>query len=89
MPHDHEWVRDKLAAIEEKREILRSLEDTLSKWESDIDWESLPPEKQAALMALAEESVSTLTTMIERLGSEISQQVEEMAAVNGGEPVDD
>ncbi|GEM_PF-2222915 len=89
MERDQEWVRRKLADIEEKREILRSLEDTLAKWEAEVDWDELPPEKQAALIALAEESVGTLTVMIERLGRQISDQVDEMTGTNGGQPADD
>lgn len=66
-----QWVRDKLAEIERKREVLVALRDSLEAWERDIDWEELPPEKQAALMALAEESVSTLQTIIARLKDDI------------------
>lgn len=89
MQRDHEWVRHKLAQIEEKRDILRSLEETLSKWQADVDWADLSPEKQAALMALAEESVGTLTAMIEQLGREICEQVDDMAGSNGEQQADD
>lgn len=83
MVSDHDWVARKLAEIEEKRSILRSLEETLEKWEADVDWEQLPPGKQAALMALAGESVETLATLIGRLGEQISAGLNELAGATG------
>jgi hypothetical protein len=81
-----QWVEKKLKEIEYKREILNSLKATLAKWEEDVEWESLPAPKQAALMALADESVETLTTMIERLGTDIRQGLAGLSGTNG-EPV--
>lgn len=83
MAQNHEWVKRKLAEIEDKRSILRSLEETLTKWESDIDWEQLPAEKQAALMALAGESVETLTAMIDQLGGQIRDGLAELSGESG------
>ena len=61
------WIDEKLAAIDEKRRILKTLQDNLEQWEQEIDWSQVPPEKQAALIALAEESVTTLQALIGRL----------------------
>jgi hypothetical protein len=83
MSEKHQWVQDKLKEIEHKREILRSLKDTLAKWEQEVDWESLSPAKQAALVALADESVTTLAAMIENLGDKIRADLEELAGRNG------
>jgi hypothetical protein len=69
--------------IGHKREILDSLKETLAKWELELDWEALPAPKQAALLALADESVLTLTTMIERLGDDIRRVVDELSGSNG------
>jgi hypothetical protein len=71
MPGDNEWVKEKLAEIEAKRKILKALENNLEAWEREIDWEEIPLEKQTALMALAEESVSTLQTLIDELKEKI------------------
>lgn len=73
-----QWIEQKLQDIEQKREILNSLKDTLTKWEQDLDWEAIPTEKQAALMALADESVQTLTALIERLGNDIRREIGEL-----------
>ena len=81
---DENWVRDKLAEIERKRAVLAALRDSLETWEREIDWEELAPEKQAALMALAEESVSTLQTIIARLKDDITSGLQGLAAENGG-----
>lgn len=79
-----QWVREKLAEIERKREVLAALRESLENWERDIDWEELPPSKQAALMALAEESVSTLQAMIARLKDDISTGLAGLARDAGG-----
>jgi len=84
-----QWIEDKLREIEQKREILNSLKETLAKWEADIDWEAIPVPKQAALMALADESVETLTVMIERLGTDIREGLTELAGTNGGQAPDE
>ena len=81
---DVNWVRDKLEEIERKRAVLAALRDSLETWEREIDWEELPPEKQAALMALAEESVSTLQEMIARLKDDIQTGLADLAASPGG-----
>jgi len=83
------WIEDKLKEIEQKREILSSLKDTLAKWEADIDWEAIPVPKQAALMALADESVETLTQMIDRLGADIRSGLAELSGKNGGREPDE
>jgi len=79
MPDRAQWVQEKLAEIEHKREVLRALEDSLAQWEREIDWSQVPPEKQAALMALAEQSVDTLKSMITKLGERIRAGLKEMA----------
>lgn len=86
MEDQRQWVEEKLKEIEHKREILNSLKETLAKWEQDVEWEALPAPKQAALMALADESVGTLTAMIERLGTDIRQGLADLSGTNG-EPV--
>ena len=83
MVHDQQWVRDKLAEIEEKRKLLKALEETLEKWEAEVDWEQIPPEKQAALLALAGESVETLNVMIKNLGGQIEDKLKELTGDNG------
>ena len=83
MPVDREWVELKLKEIEHKREILRALLDCLKKWEEDVDWESLPASKQAALMALAHESTGTLQHMIERLQTDIQAGIREVGDLAG------
>jgi len=83
MKRDQEWVKGKLAEIEEKRAMLHALEETLGKWESELDWEQIPPEKQAALLALAGESVETLNVMIKNLGQQIQDRLEELTGGNG------
>jgi len=83
MSDRNEWVQDKLKEIEHKREILQSLKDTLAKWEQDVDWEALPAAKQAALVALADESVTTLAAMIENLGDKIRADLEKLHGRNG------
>jgi hypothetical protein len=72
MSPDEGWVREKLEEIERKRAVLAALRESLETWERDVDWEGLPPSKQAALMALAEESVATLQSMIARLREDIN-----------------
>ena len=86
MDDQRQWIEEKLKEIEYKREVLNSLKETLAKWEQDVEWDNLPAPKQAALMALADESVETLTTMIERLGSDIRQRLANLSGTNG-EPV--
>lgn len=84
MSDQGQWIEQKLREIEQKREILNSLRETLAKWEEDIDWEAIPVPKQAALMALADESVETLTLMIDRLGADIRRGLTELSGTNGG-----
>ncbi len=83
MPADREWVEQKLKEIEHKREILRALLDCLRKWEDDVDWDSLPASKQAALMALAHESTDTLQHMIGRLRDDIQERMTEVNRSTG------
>jgi hypothetical protein len=78
MAQEQEWLEQKLAEIEEKRATLKLLEETLSKWETEVDWEAVPPEKKAALMDLAEESVGALAVLIENLGSQIQEGMAEL-----------
>ncbi|MBN2083296.1 hypothetical protein JW859_13950 [bacterium] len=83
MSDKRQWVQDKLKEIEHKRDILRSLQEMLAKWEQDVDWGALPADKQAALVALADESVATLASMIENLGDKIRADLAELAGRNG------
>lgn len=83
MAQEQEWLEQKLAEIEEKRATLKMLEETLSKWETEVDWEAVPPEKQAALMELAEESVGTLAVLIENLGTQIQEGMAELGTETG------
>jgi DNA repair exonuclease SbcCD ATPase subunit len=78
MAQEQEWLEQKLAEIEEKRATLKLLEETLSKWETEVDWEAAPPEKKAALMDLAQESVGALAVLIENLGSQIQEGMAEL-----------
>ncbi len=78
MAQEQEWLEQKLAEIEEKRATLKLLEETLSKWETEVDWEAVPPEKKAALMDLAQESVGALAVLIENLGSQIQEGMAEL-----------
>lgn len=71
MPEGTQWAQEQLERLEHKRAILKALQDTLTQWEREVDWAKVPPEKQAALMALAEESVETLRSLIARLTEEI------------------
>jgi hypothetical protein len=43
-----------------------------------VDWEAVPPEKKAALMDLAQESVGALAVLIENLGSQIQEGMAEL-----------
>jgi len=78
MAQEQEWLEQKLVEIEEKRATLKLLEETLSKWEIEVDWEAVPPEKKAALMDLAQESVGALAVLIENLGSQIQEGMAEL-----------
>jgi hypothetical protein len=87
MPRAADWAGEHLAEIDHKREILAALRETLESWERDVDWTDVPSEKQAALLALAEESVTTLQEMIARLVADIRARLDELgergAAPNG------
>jgi len=78
MVREQEWVKQKLAEIEGKRAMLKMLEETLGKWETEVDWEAIPEEKQTVLMALAEESVGALAGLIKRLGNQIQEGMAEI-----------
>lgn len=67
------WLGQTMPELERKRAVLAALNDSLSVWEQNVDWEGLAPEKQAALLALAEESVRTLKSMIARLEAELAE----------------
>jgi hypothetical protein len=86
MPYDKQWVRGKLEEIEHKRAILKQLEECLTKWEEDIDWGGLSPAKQAALMAMAEQSTDTLEHMIKQLSTQIKSGLRELADETGIRP---
>ena len=78
MQYDKEWVSTKLDEIERKREVLKALEEALGKWEEEVDFGELSPAKQAALIALAEQSVDTLEEMISKLGDDIKSGLHEL-----------
>lgn len=89
MGEQQQWIEQKLEEIEHKRDVLNSLKDMLIRWDQDLDWEAIPAPKQAALMALADESVLTLTTMIEQLGNDIRGALDELPGDNGKREADE
>lgn len=72
MPHDAAWLEARARELAHKRELLAALEEKLAAWQSRIELQDLPAEKRRALDALAQESVATLQSMIERLNSELA-----------------
>jgi len=66
------WLGEKLSELQRKCAVLDALRQSLADWERDVDWSALPPAKQRALLALAEESVSMLKSMIAKLEAETS-----------------
>jgi uncharacterized membrane protein len=78
MENKRAWVEERLKKIEQKREILKSLEEALAKWESDVDWENISAARRAALDLLASESVDTLNTMIANLSKQIKSEITEL-----------
>lgn len=72
MPHDAAWLEERARELAHKRELLAALEEKLAAWQSRTDLQDLPADKRRALDALAQESVSTLQSMIERLSSELT-----------------
>lgn len=78
MENKRECVEERIRKIEQKREILKSLEEALAKWESEIDWENISDTRRAALDLLASESVDTLNTMIANLNKQIKSEITEL-----------
>lgn len=68
------WLQQQAAILQRKQAMLDMLRESLSEWEREVDWNELSAEQRARLTRLAEESASTLRSMIERLETDLATE---------------
>ena len=74
-------MEERLQRIERKRETLKMLQSSLQDWEKEIDSADIPADRHDSFRALADASIDSLESMVNRLNTEIREGLAEIVAM--------